>query len=949
MSEEKTNNWLGCWGLFALFIVVILAFGRTAKIIAPIGTWKPTVRLWFTNRNTIEGDSIYISCLKEKAEVYSDKGYEKKELKTRKKILDYYIEKGDNATTDYAIASIRYYTCNDGYMHYCDEVSDAKRVLWNAWQNGELNNEEKELLYTSVLMLTNNVTILESKQAFVDALAVADDMDASTHKFMFQQQALCTLAAICMSDISSWSEAQIYIDRINPNMCTIDFLREECWLYKARYQLYLHNTVLAQQYLDSAKSVGCHDHMEVINVTDVQRAIYKATGNISKTIKEQKHLASLQYGFTGNYNLQRALLKYENAILRHHKWPALWHRATAERELESYGELLQNQDTITSPMRLRYLKLYATFQMLNIEFCLAFDKGEAGMQSAIAELQAISILTPDQQLRLIDMSIQTALQYPSDSTTAILQDCVNSLQKRLQYSFPHFTDGEKASFWLSEEPILRQIYAANSSVDVKYNVALLSKGLLLASSNNVRCSILESGDSTLINDWNELQVLRQAEMLNIQSSNTSLLQRLQHIGETNTNSADEEMHKIRMRADSLERSVTQRSQAYQHLQNTWDITWENVQDKLIDGECAIEIVHYPIKNDVQYDALIIRKQDSVPTCVHIGRESAYKVGAASIFNQRSPLIDTIWAPIRPYLSNGNIYISMDGIFHHLNIEAMMADKNGNLLLDLYSIVRVSSTRDLVQSVNLDIKSAALYGGVDYGKSDVSGSKDMPRATAPEETERGFIFADRKRKGFSVDSLPFTLVEVNGIDSLLKSQGCETKLYVKQMATESAFKAMSGDSIRVLHISTHGIANQLSDGNADPMRYCCLLLAGANNTLSKNKPTAGDQDGLLTASEISSLDFRGTDLVVLSACNTAGGEVTADGVFGLQRAFKQAGAQSILMSLSGINDAITAEFMREYYQQIVEGNDKRSALTRTRNIIRRKYPSSLDWASFILLD
>ena len=177
-----------------------------------------------------------------------------------------------------------------------------------------------------------------------------------------------------------------------------------------------------------------------------------------------------------------------------------------------------------------------------------------------------------------------------------------------------------------------------------------------------------------------------------------------------------------------------------------------------------------------------------------------------------------------YIANAN------HVHHEYAIQAMMADKNGNLLSDLYSIVRVSSTRDLVQSVNLDIKSAALYGGVDYGKSDVLGSKDMPRATAPEETERGFIFADRKRKGFSVDSLPFTLVEVNGIDSLLKSQGCETKLYVKQMATESAFKAMSGDSIRVLHISTHGIANQLSDGNADPMRYCCLLLAGANNTL-----------------------------------------------------------------------------------------------------------------------
>ncbi|MGN1156872.1 MAG: CHAT domain-containing protein, partial [Agathobacter sp.] len=368
-----------------------------------------------------------------------------------------------------------------------------------------------------------------------------------------------------------------------------------------------------------------------------------------------------------------------------------------------------------------------------------------------------------------------------------------------------------------------------------------------------------------------------------------------------------------------------------------------------ENECAIEIVNYPIQNDVQYDALIVRKQDSLPICIHIGKESSYKgFSATALYTKRSSLIDTIWMPIRPYLLSGNIYISMDGWFHKNNIEAMVVDDAGSLLSDIYPIIRVSSSRELVQPSNLSMKNATLFGGVSYDKSGNDNFTDTMQSVI-ENTNRGFVSSKTWRGNSPFEYLPYTLKEVKDIASILDEHDCNTTLYISNQASESAFKSLSGRGVQILHVSTHGIADQISDGNADPMRYCCLLLAGANNTLSNPKQTDWSQDGILTASEISALDFRGMELVVLSACNTAGGEITSEGVFGLQRAFKQAGAQSILMSLANVDDQVTSQFMIEYYAQLVNGFDKRTALARTRNIIRKKYPESIDWAAFILLD
>jgi CHAT domain-containing protein len=139
---------------------------------------------------------------------------------------------------------------------------------------------------------------------------------------------------------------------------------------------------------------------------------------------------------------------------------------------------------------------------------------------------------------------------------------------------------------------------------------------------------------------------------------------------------------------------------------------------------------------------------------------------------------------------------------------------------------------------------------------------------------------------------------------------------------------------------------------DPLSRCGLLLAGANIALSgqqKDLPE-GVQDGILTAKEISLLDLTHTQIAVLSACETGRGEITAEGVFGLQRALKQAGVATIIMSLWPVDDAATQLLMQEFYQNWIKANlNKNQAFAQAQKTVQAKYPSPEYWAGFILLD
>ena len=209
----------------------------------------------------------------------------------------------------------------------------------------------------------------------------------------------------------------------------------------------------------------------------------------------------------------------------------------------------------------------------------------------------------------------------------------------------------------------------------------------------------------------------------------------------------------------------------------------------------------------------------------------------------------------------------------------------------------------------------------------------------------------------------TLLEVEQIKKLLKVRGVDVTTYSGPYATEGAFKQLDGTTADVVHIASHGyyipqtkratipyFSNSESTENIqDELFYSGLILSGGQRSWADSTFKPDNNDGILTAYEISKLDLHNVNLVVLSACETGLGDDLFDGIFGLQRAFKKAGVSSILMSLWQIDDKATSEYMSLFYEKLVEGYSKHDAYISTVLTMKEKYPDANYWASFVLLD
>ncbi|MBQ2778780.1 MAG: CHAT domain-containing protein [Bacteroidaceae bacterium] len=167
----------------------------------------------------------------------------------------------------------------------------------------------------------------------------------------------------------------------------------------------------------------------------------------------------------------------------------------------------------------------------------------------------------------------------------------------------------------------------------------------------------------------------------------------------------------------------------------------------------------------------------------------------------------------------------------------------------------------------------------------------------------------------------------------------------------------------MHIATHGFfqawngVKKSSEYDTEEMQALSrsgLLMAGAVSYMRGMEIPDNVDDGILTARELAALDLTQTELITLSACETGLGDVTSEGVFGLQRGLKKAGANSILMSLWKVDDEATCMLMTEFYRfWVVEGKSKREALELAKQLVRSHKEKGWDdpkyWAAFILLD
>ena len=215
-------------------------------------------------------------------------------------------------------------------------------------------------------------------------------------------------------------------------------------------------------------------------------------------------------------------------------------------------------------------------------------------------------------------------------------------------------------------------------------------------------------------------------------------------------------------------------------------------------------------------------------------------------------------------------------------------------------------------------------------------------------------------GGKISDLPATRKEINTIELLAKRNTAnQIHAYLDHQATEESLKQLR--DVDILHIATHGFffdkeelhsmqnSSWLSQSNTNnPLLRSGILLAGAE--LSIKGENVEGEDGILTAEEAINLDLAGTDLVVLSACETALGEISAgEGVYGLQRAFQQAGAATVVMSLWTVSDQATQEFMTFFYTALLQEKlDKKAAFRKAQLQLKAIYADPYYWAAFVMI-
>ena len=553
----------------------------------------------------------------------------------------------------------------------------------------------------------------------------------------------------------------------------------------------------------------------------------------------------------------------------------------------------------------------------------------------------------------------------------------------IRSNFSHKTAKEREAFWDSKSyifkvsPTLAFIYNQNDRlISAAYNARLLTEGLLLNSEINFKNLLLQTKDSLLLQKYERLDMLYR----NIES-----LYKLtaEHRGN--------KLKEAQVEAQQLEKDLVKGCKEYGDFMSNLAVTYHDVAQKLGEQDIAIEFLDLKVEGaGTTYIALYLRKGWDTPRLKILFNQNdldklkynnlpfteAIKQRKGINLAYSDPRLgNLVWDKILKECKDvKNIYFSPTGLLYQLGIEYLPYDKMKSIS-DHYNCYRLSSTK-LVGEAKVDhkIKSASVFGGLNYDMNtqdltlqshNMAWNNFLIDDVDDERSlESNLLATDSLITRGGVGYLYGTLTEADSIGEILMQQEIPTDMFLENYGTEESFKALSGRNRSLIHIATHGFfltQKDLSDKNVSnifnetpsndqSLNYSGLLLAGANNALKGEKVPEGIENGILTAREISMLDFRNLDLVVLSACKTGVGEIKEDGVFGLQRGFKKAGAKTLLMSLWNVNDAATQSMMIEFYSALMSGIPKHKAFQIAQKKMRNgKFKDPFYWASFIILD
>jgi CHAT domain-containing protein len=519
---------------------------------------------------------------------------------------------------------------------------------------------------------------------------------------------------------------------------------------------------------------------------------------------------------------------------------------------------------------------------------------------------------------------------------------------------------------------LLQAPADKAATSLAAAVILQRKARVLDSMANSRSTLrehLHAGDEKLLDDL---------------SGTTNKLAQLALKGPGKTPAAEyaKQFASLQKQREGIEAEISNRSEGF--YESSRDVTLADVQAAIPTDGVLVEFARYvrfrPTAGDVRSE-LYGELRYAVYVIPHQGDVYARDLGSAKEIDQivnalRLSLRDpqrtdakatamTAYAKILQPISNAfgdakHLILSPDGELQLIPFDTL-ADAEGRYLVERYSTTYVTTGRDLLRlqvarpSKNEPLIVADPFFGEPGSESSAEGNAATvasARRAAPGGVRRS-ITVGQDLSAIYFAPLAGTAAEARSIKSLFP----DATLLTGKQVTQAAIKSVEAPSI--LHIATHGFfledsevlkADKSSPAKTpngmipeNPLLRSGLALSGANVHKS------GDENGILTALQASSLNLWGTKLVTLSACDTGIGQVKdGEGVYGLRRAFFLAGTQSLVMSLWPVSDAVTREMMVDYYAGLKRGLGRGEALRQAElAMLKRKgRQHPFYWASFI---
>lgn len=565
---------------------------------------------------------------------------------------------------------------------------------------------------------------------------------------------------------------------------------------------------------------------------------------------------------------------------------------------------------------------------------------------------------------------------------------------RIIHGFSGKTAEERRQYWHSVSEYFNEMAGAGNDPKTAYNSSLFAKGILLNTTIEFNEFVKTNADSLIISDYNEMKKLIASggNKITIDSLDQIINEKLEAKGvrfypsglytsweQVRNNLNDEDLAIEFMKNGNSYTCILLKKKWVKPRHNTFHISTDDF---------LYNTLSYSRKTSRQTISGILTGNDNLGQNIAESangyeisvKESIYKIeDAVSDFDIARHMAKDIWTRwIRrnfPKREEGRIFFSPDGILDIIGIEYLPISKKQKdpgaeiyCLADIYPTYRLSSTRQLLFENQTSASHAVpgLYGSPDFMRKD---KKILVGLAKAESGARRLLDNEYEEDmdSYSGDEgelqpLKAAMHEVLAIDSIMTDVGYKAHIFTGANASEDIFKIASQDE-NIIHIATHGFYLTPLEATRkrlvttpetakDPLSRSGLFMAGAKEKWILGSDPSGRENGILTANEISSLDLSNADMVILSACQTGIGDIGQDGIYGLQRAFKMAGAKSMIVSLWKISDEATAFMMKNFYQnRYILHMSKHEAFQAAQRAMRNteKWKSPRYWSAFVLID